>query len=189
MTINVIHLPERTDRFRQMIKEFNTQEADYRIWNGIIDPMFPFKGICQAHKQIVRSAQRMGLKRVCIAEDDILFTDKNSYKYFLSQIPEDYDIFFGMIYEGRTEDGVIKGYWCGMTMYVVHERFYDRFLAIKEHDNIDRRLSIQEPTAKFIVCEPMVCYQSDGWSDNKKEDATYWHLLKGKELYTGSPKV
>lgn len=181
--INVITLPSRTE---QAISELVDQGVSFKIWHGVIIQGLPFKGISLAHKQIVQDAKNRQLNRVVIAEDDIKFTAPGAYNYFVSKIPEDYDIFLGMIYEGNTdENNKIVDYWCGMTLYCVHQRFYDQFLATREMNHIDRELSKTCQQHKFIVCDKYVAYQRDGYSFNKRKACSYGHLLKGKSLFGG----
>ena len=40
MTIHDIHLPHRNDRLEIVMKELESQKiADYKIWEGIVDPV------------------------------------------------------------------------------------------------------------------------------------------------------
>jgi hypothetical protein len=183
MRLNIINLPERIDR--RISADHQMQEqgiTDYEYWDGIKDPFMSFRGICKAHKQIVSHAKQNGLSSVCIAEDDIIFTAPNAWSYFLDNTPEDFDIYLGMIYQGTLVNNRVADFWCGMTLYMVHERFYDRFLSIRETNNIDRELSKMRGSFRFMVCDPFVCEQMDGYSDNKKKEATYGHLLEGRRV-------
>lgn len=179
--INVITLKQRQ---QQVTAEMEKYTIEYFSWPAIIVENIPFAGISLAHKHIVAYAKKSGLKRVVIAEDDIVFYGKGAYEYFISQIPEDYDIFLGMIYEGSVDDqNRIKDYWCGMTIYCVHERFYDQFLATNTMNHIDRELSKTSHIHKFIVCDKYVACQRDGYSFNKKKECSYGHLLEGKPIF------
>jgi hypothetical protein len=75
--LNVIHLadmPQSADRKASFIKQLIEQKiTDFRIWPGILDLSMPFRGICRAHKQIVKKCKRSGIAHVCIMEDDVVF--------------------------------------------------------------------------------------------------------------------
>ncbi len=119
-------------------------------------------------------------------EDDCVFSAPGAFDYFVSQIPDDYDLFLSMVYEGQIDENnrLIKGF-SGMTCYVLNERFYDQFLAMKEMNNIDRELGNHAWKYKYYVCNPFTSYQLDGWSENKFEERTYGHLLQNRVMYNG----
>lgn len=186
--LNILHLPKRTDRMENLIKELAEQEiTDYTIIEGFIDLVAVFRGINLSHKSIVRLAQRQRLKSVTIAEDDICFLGKGAWQYYLDNIPEDFDLYLGMIYEGKIGEYnrlLPDPYtFSGMTLYTIHERFYNVFLGIKDMDHIDKTLGALAGEYKFYVTDKFVCKQMDGYSDQKKRDCTYDHLLKGRKLF------
>lgn len=186
--LNILHLSKRTDRLENLLKELAEQEiTDYTIIEGFIDLAAVFRGINNSHKSIVRLAQQQGLKSVTIAEDDICFFGKGAWQYYLDNMPEDYDLYLGMIYQGKIgEDNRILPdplSFSGFTLYTVHERFYEKFLSVKEMDHIDRVIGEMASNYKFYVCPQFVCEQMDGYSDQKKRDCEYKHYLKGRKLF------
>jgi hypothetical protein len=190
--INVINLPKRTDRLRQFEIQASEQGFNYKIWDGIIDPIIVFRGISASHKRIVMDAKTKRMKRCIVAEDDIKFTSFGAFDYFLSQVPDSMDIFFGSVYEGKiNENGrLIKGeaaneILSGMTLYIVDERFYDVFLNINPMNHIDKALGLLADKYEFYVCNPFVAIQANGYSDNKKKECNYDKLLKNRVLYEG----
>ena len=62
----------------------------------------------------------------------------------------------------------------------MNSRFYDVFLSVPENQNIDRALRNR---GKFIVCNPLVAIQHNGFSDNIKQPCNYDIHLKGKLFY------
>jgi hypothetical protein len=173
------------DRLLLCTQELAAQNiTDYRIWPGIIDKTVVFRGISQAHKQIVRFAKDNNLPEVLIGEDDLLFTSPRSFEYFLENKPIDYDIYLSSVYPpGRPqEDNTVKDL-AGLTLYMVHCRFYDTFLSIPEHDHIDRGLRLYQ--GKYIVCNPFIAIQRDGFSDNKRRNCSYSAYMKNKPLLRG----
>jgi hypothetical protein len=68
----------------------------------------------------------------------------------------------------------------GLTFYMISERFYDIFLSIPEHDNLDRSLRNK---GEFVVCNPFTVIQYDGFSDNAKKYCSYGDCLRGRTLF------
>jgi len=186
--IFILHLKKREDRLSNLEKELKEQGIDkYLIWPGIIDLVAVFRGINLAHKSIVHFAKNKGLKKVTIAEDDICFLGKGAWQYYLDNMPEDFDLYMGMVYEGKIGDDnrllPDPFTFSGMTLYTVSDRFYDKFLSVKDMDHIDKTLGALAGEYKFYVCPEFVCKQLDGYSDQKKQDCKYEHLLKGRKLF------
>jgi len=182
MEINVLHggREERKEHFLNQFKEQGI--TDYEIWDGLHDKHSIVRTINQSHKQIVEYAMLKGEPMVCIAEDDVLFVHPNSYKYFLENIPQDFDIYLGGIYTGHIElDNSVKSF-TGFHLYIVHERFYETFLSTNPDAHIDISLA---NLGKYIVCNPMVAIQRNGFSSNTGKNENYDFLLTNKSLYKG----
>ena len=164
-----------------LLTQLNLQGiTDYKIWNGIVNPIIPAKGISQAHKQIVRYAKENQFPEVLIAEDDLKFTDRGAFDFFLKNKPNDFDLYLASIYFGEIKnDSSVNGF-SGLTFYIVKEKYYDTFLSRPEHDNLDR---LMENTGKFIVCRPFTIIQENGFSDNVKRYCNYDNFLIGRELF------
>ncbi len=183
--INIIHLPEREDRRQSYLTQMNQQVARFRVWYGFRDPI-SWKGISRSHKQIVQFAKNTNAEYCVIAEDDVLFTSKNSWETFLKNMPLDFDLYLGGISGGNPnkETGVIEDRnFSGLFFYAIHKRFYESFLAADENKNIDRWLS--SPVAmeviekkigrlpKYVVCYPMIAICIDGVSDNSGKEVKH----------------
>lgn len=181
MKIAVIHNFDSHDRFDRLMQEFIGQGIrDYQIFPAIHDQYSVMKGINLAHKQCVQFAKDNGLKEICIMEDDVRFTNPNSFKYFLENKPKDFDIYLSGIYLGEIlEDNSVKSF-TGFHCYIVNERFYDEYLSVPDDEHIDRALS---NLGKYYVCNPFAAIQYNGFSYNTKMDMNYDDLLKGRELY------
>ena len=175
MTIHIIHLPHRNDRYKLLLKELESQHIkDFRIWEGIVDTEIISRGISRAHKQIVRHAKALQLPDVLIAEDDLHFTAPGAFQYFLDNKPVDYDIYLGGITWGWIGENNEVNDFSGITLYMVNENFFDRFLSIPADKDLDRQLRHK---GKFIVCNPMVVIQHDGFSDNHKRYFSFKAIL------------
>ena len=181
MLLNVIHLAKRADRFDLLKKELHSQNIKkHKIWDGIIDPNIPVRGISQAHKQIVRYAQRKKLPEILIGEDDLHFTEEVAFQFFINNKPLDYDIYLGGILEGKIKKDNTVIDFSGLTFYLINERFYNIFLSMPENFNLDRALRNK---GKFIVCNPFVVVQHNGFSDNVKQFCNYDEYFKDRNLF------
>jgi hypothetical protein len=56
------------------------------------------KGINLSHKMIVRDAKEKGQECVCILEDDCIFPAADGWEYFISSIPEKFELHLGATY-------------------------------------------------------------------------------------------
>lgn len=186
MKAYVIHMPHRKDRYENLIKEFSEQGIiDYLILDAIVHPTVTLVGIAESHKYIVQCAKLNKLPEVLIMEDDVCFYDKGAFDYFIENKPKDYDIYLSSIYHGYIKPDNTVDDFCGLHCYIVNERFYDTFLNAPitmgaGFMNFDRALMNK---GKYVVCDPFVCYQMDGFSDNKKENATYGHYMEGRKIF------
>lgn len=167
-------------RAERLEQEILIQGMEVKYWPAIKDPLNrSFVAIAQAHKQIVRCAKEQGLPAVCIAEDDLYFFGYGAWDYFLAHIPDDYDIYLGNVFHGLNEDNTTNDF-CGLTLYICHERFYDTFLALPDINHLDRSLAGK---GRYVVCDPMVCTQRGGYSFQKRAWDSYERYLVGRRLF------
>lgn len=181
ITANVLHKPDRTDRHALILKEAEEQGFEIRWFDAIVEHP-PKTGICKAHKQIIRWAKENKLPYVLVLEDDVKFTDKGALKHFLDNMPEEFDIYLGgvCIKTEVPEDRILPRFCC-MHCYVVHERFYDTFLGIRENSDIENCLA--DVKGKYITAYPFIAIQWDTSSDNSHRNFRFEEYLKGKELW------
>lgn len=181
MVLNIIHNPERTDRFNLLQKEIQEQELQVRMWPAIIHPLIPFAGISKAHKNIVSYAFQNDIPEICIGEDDLHFFAPGAWKYFVDNKPADFDLYLGGVFYGHIGEDSLVTDWCGMTLYIIKRRFYDTFLRLNEYNNLDRELANK---GRYVVCNPFVVTQHGGYSDNKKRiQESYDEYLTGRKLF------
>lgn len=183
MRLNIV-VGNRSERIPRLMTELSTQGIlDYEFWPGVFVPSIK-RSINLAHKQIVYYAKIAEWDEVVIAEDDIKFTHPDSWKYFLKNKPEDYDLYLSMVYLGwPDENGIVKDF-TGLTLYMVHSRFYENFLSVSEDEHLDRALS--QAGGKFVVCNPFVAIQYNGHSSNTGKMENYDNLLAGRKLFDGN---
>lgn len=188
--INVLSLPHRMDRKDHIRTEFKKQGIiDYEFHSGIIhEPSFI--GIQRAHKSIVRKAKEEGLSQIVIAEDDIIFSDKNAYRYYIENTPTDYDLYMGCIYYGNIKQNNTVDDFSSLILYTIHERYYDTFLATDETGHLDRKQVERNndtliPKGKFVVCPLFCCYQIEGFSDNtERKEPINEKYLHNRNFYS-----
>ena len=175
MQLNIITLPQRRLLAEQ---EMNRVGVDACYWPAITGPR-TIKAISQSHKMIVRWAKEQRLKEIAIAEDDIIFTSLIGWEYYLINKPEDFDLYIGGHYSGpHFPDNTVK-YFTGLTLYIIHERFFDTLLAADERRNIDSCLN---GLGKFVVCNPEVAKQRNGYSYHRKKVVNDDHYLTGRRF-------
>lgn len=171
MRLNIIHLLHRKDRLNLLLKELESQNiSDYLIWDGVTKYDNPTRNISEAHKSIVRHAKSQGYSEVLIAEDDIHFLYPNAFRYYLQFKPTDFDMYLGSVSSGKVSNDNIVNDFSGLTMYIIKDKFYDVFLQAETTNQIDRGL---RGLGKFVVCNPFVAIQHNGYSDNYKRDCNY----------------
>jgi hypothetical protein len=181
--LHIIHLPHRTDRMTLLLKELGRQEiSDYKVWPGIIT-VRPSFGIAIAHQQIVKWANQENLPEVTIAEDDVQFTADGAFRYYSQSKPSSFDLYLGGITYGELlHDNTITDF-AGTHLYTIHQNFYTTFLDQNGEEDIDRALKNK---GRFIVCDPMVAIQRNGFSDNRKKEMDYSIYFKDRSLYQDS---
>lgn len=183
MILNIITLPQREDRRALFERELIFNNIfEYSVWRGHTSSNYSFVNIRNSHQSIVKAAKYARMNEVLIAEDDFKLLGAGAYQYFLNNVPDDYDIYLGGIMDGSIdENNIVTDFFCGLTLYMVHERFYDKFLSIHKFGNLDRLLA---GMGKFVVCNPMVVSQHGGYSDNKKQIVqSYDQKLIGRNLW------
>jgi hypothetical protein len=182
MTLNVLHLPRRKDRYINLIGQLSyVGITDYQIWEGFeFEPVVT--AISQSFKRIVKDAQERGLEMVAIAEDDVWFTHPDSWKYFLENIPPYFDVYLSSYYSGtETFGGRVENYR-GNSLIVVHSRFYEKFLNLDESINIDNAM---DGLGEYFVCPLFAAIQFPGYSDQMKAHVDYSDRIPQHKLFKG----
>jgi hypothetical protein len=162
----------REERALSMVRQSKIQGFAIRFWEGVTLSANFGTNICKAMKLIVRHAKEMKYQHVTIAEDDCSFTQHWGWKYYLDNMPRDFDIYSGGIYSGEVrvdETGKHRIYngFSGMTLFTVHNDFYDFFLRADESKHIDRWLGESAFHNRYYVCHPFVTKQlAPGYSEN-----------------------
>lgn len=180
ITAHVLHKPDRTDRFELITKESVEQGFEIKWFDAIVE--FPPKvGITKAHKQIIRYAKENKMPWILVLEDDCAFTDKGALQHFIDNMPEDFDIYLGgvCLKENIPEDRILYRFCC-MHCYIVHERFYDTFLGVRENTDIENALV---GLGRYITAYPFVAVQHSTLSDNSHKKWEFNNYMIDKQIW------
>ncbi len=181
MDINVIHDNRLTGRLEALMNEFKEQNiTDYKIWSIVEDEKSVVRSINLSHKRIVAWAKKEGLKEVCIGEDDLCFSAKGGWQHFLDNKPESFDLYLWGSYIVPLSNNCI----CGFQLYVVAEKFYDKFLATPTDTHIDTYFDNVEGDYKY--CYPFSALQKPSWSANNRAISNYNSALRPEDIWNGN---
>lgn len=183
--INVINLPRRDQRKLSLVEHLNEMGCLFRFWEGVESSSLGYKNVAEAHKNIVRDAKERDLPFVIIAEDDFRFSSPKSLDYYFSQMPEDFDLYFGMIYSGVIENSRIVRGFAGLQFYTIRKQFYDFFLSSPKNKHLDMFLGENCHKYLYYVCDPFVAYGESGYSDNFNRQWTFKEENLPRKLYRG----
>lgn len=183
MILNVINLISRPDRRESVIEQLDSEGVSYLFWDGIITKERKV-GIHHAHKSIIRYAKENKLPYVAIAEDDLRWTAKGAWNYFLKNIPkESFDLYLSSYYSGMADSNNIINKFSGLSCYICAERFYDKFLGTSEKYHLDTALGM---TDGVFYVSPLFCVtQAPGYSDQRKMMVNDSKRLIGKPMFHG----
>lgn len=182
MIIHIIHDRNRKDRYDLLQKEIEQEGLTVVYWPAIKSEK-PLAGISLAHKQIVRYAKNQGLPFVCIAEDDLHFTASGAWIYFMENMPDDFDLYLASVYWGEIlQPSNTVHCFSGMTLYVVHQKFYNTFLSMPGDKHIDRALKY---SGNFVVCNPFAAIQHETQSDNNRGVLNNSKWMGKRKLFAG----
>jgi len=192
--LHILHIPftgsskvdaVAKERYDKLVKELDSEGiTEYSIIEGFYDPKNIKKAIHKGHQLIVRLAKEQGMEYCIIAEDDLKFTAPGAWKYFISQIPESFDLFSGVVYSASMEGNrVMNGASGIMSLYVVSKRHYDFFLSMNTNNHVDREAGLTAYKHEYYVCDPQVVIQRGGYSFNLRQSMTYEVYMEGKSFY------
>jgi len=124
------------------------------------------------------------LTSVIIAEDDIYFTVPGAFIYFCENQPLEFDLYLGAISYGKITGNLTVSNFSGLLFYQVHERFYDRFLAIPADQYLDRAL---RGKGLYKVCPAFVVLENNGIRDNFGKQIDNRIFYRDRKLFGREP--
>lgn len=167
----------------RLIQQLSEQGiSDYEFWDGVYKYDSAKQNINAAHRQIVEYAMLAEWPEVAIAEDDVHFFAPGAWDYFVSNKPQDYDLYLSSIYVGDIKEDNTVTDFCGFGLYIVSPRFYKTFLSVNPYEHIDHEM---KGKGRFVVSNPFIADQFDGWSSNTGKEEKYGNLLNGRKIFGG----
>ena len=183
MVAHIIHDFSRADRMENILKQAEEQIIVILLCPAYTKEATPVIGCAKSHKAVVRFAQSEKYPMVLIMEDDVEFTAPGAFKHFLLNIPMgEFDIYTAGVYgdvkvkfghKSNSEQGfdIIIDRISGTHCYIVHSRFYDKFLTLPDNEHLDQSISAAADT--IYMCHPMAALQMPGYSDIAKAVVNY----------------
>lgn len=170
--VNVIYDKTHPEDWSRLIDEFYTQGiSEYKFWDCISINYKPVESINSSHKMIVKDAKEKGLSECIIAEQDCHFTSPNSWKYFMEKKPKEFDLYLACTY-GNLQSKLV----CGFHLYIISEKFYDKFLSVPHDVHIDTEMHNLKGSYHF--CYPFIAIQRAGFSINHGAVVDYNYQIK-----------
>jgi hypothetical protein len=177
-TLNIIFDDRRDEKFPLLVSELRNQLIeDFRIWPAVVLRHSVVESINESHKMIVRWAKEVGLPYVIICEDDLLFSDIGAWQYYLSKMPQDFDLYLACTYVKPFDPIKITGFH----LYTVAAKFYDTFLSAPKNAHID--VAMDDLGGDYHLCYPFPALQRAGYSSNCSGYANYNTVLEKSDIY------
>ena len=184
---NVLYDDRFPDRFHHIAEEMKVQGIEnYNLCSPIYASSV-VESINLSQKKIVQDAKDRGDKYTCIIEDDIEFACKGAWDYFLKNMPKSFSVYIGGSYliDNRNEykEPLVKvNEWVGNHCIIIHESYYDKFLALPSNQHID---TANRGLGDFYVCFPFVALQRAGFSSNNMAVCDYNQSIPKEYIYKG----
>ena len=178
MTINVIFDDRQPNDYERLIEEFALQGIrDYKFWSAVVDRNSVVASINASHRMVVQDAKDNGFKQCVVAEQDLMFTSPNSWKFFLDNKPEEFDLYLWGSYLVPLTNKMV----CGFQLYIIAEKFYDTFLSVDPNAHVYTEMD--KLGGDYHFCYPFPALQRAGFSANNKAVCDYNAVLEEKYIY------
>ena len=198
-----INLDRRKDRWKRVQFKFRQQDiVDVRRFSAIDGALQIMPktwthtsgalGCLLSHLQVVRDARDMGIKRILIFEDDVVFEDsfKDMFARFKVQLPSDWDIvYFGAIHMDEpisvSENIVRVGRAYSTYAYALNETVFDAFIELNsELDSpVDVNNFILQKRFNCYCFYPHLAWVEAEYSDIQQRLEDHWYLRKSLVLF------
>lgn len=181
LKIHVIHDNRRIEREEPLHMEMHNQglsRSDYVMWPASVLGDVP-SSINHSHKRIVEWAKIEELPMVCIAEDDLQFTATDAFEYYLKNMPKSFDLYLACTYITPVSLKKVVGFH----LYIIHQKFYDKFLNVAPNVHIDT--AMDDLDGDYHFCYPFPAIQRAGFSANNMAVVNYNSVLKDEDIYGG----
>lgn len=174
-------------RYEPLMKELEQSGVkNYHIVPATIDKKTVVENINASFKGIVEWAKSNNLPEVYIAEDDLMFSCKEGWRYYLDNKPEDFDLYIGGNYlvDNRNiyEPPLVKvNDYVGNHLICINQKYYDTFLSTPNNEHLD---GAQKGKGDFYVCFPFPALQRPGKSaNNEHRESDYNSVIPERFIY------
>lgn len=175
--LNIIYDSRRSEKYEPLMNELAEQRImNYKIWDCIMLPSI-VDSISESHKMIVRQALENGDEYCFIAEDDLMFSCKGAWDYYLKNMPNKFSLYLACTYVTPISNNIV----CGFHLYCIAKDFYQQFLDVPIGQHIDTYMNELKGDYKF--CYPFPALQRAGFSANNRTICNYNALLKEEDIY------
>jgi hypothetical protein len=179
MKIHIIHDSRRQERYEPLLMQLKDEGiTEYELFPCLLLPQI-VESINASHKMLVSLAKENGMKEICIAEDDLQFAAKGAWQYFLDNKPTEFKLYTACNYLNR-EHPITKQI-VGFHLYIIHESYYDDFLALPD----DRHIDTAVEGIDIHVCYPYAALQRAGFSWNNMGEVDYNTVLQPQDIFSG----
>jgi hypothetical protein len=192
--INMENRPDRMQRSNIRLKDLGINYERFEAVNGHNQEkhahLLPGEvGCYMSHFNILRDAKESDYNSFLVLEDDVVFVDDFTEKFFdgYKYIPEDWD----MIYLGcnhkkpytRINDHVVKCNFAYTTSaMIIRSKSYDKLIEATKHMHRQIDVVFAEMQAagqlNAYAFHPWLMYQEDGWSDIQGRHVNYDMMRK-----------
>lgn len=181
--VNVIYDDRHTPQdYGRLLEEFIVQGiTKYKFHEATVLRHSVVDSIAASHKKIVQDYKDRGIKECIIMEQDGTFTSPNAWKFFLENKPKSFDLYLW----GSLIVPISNHCVCGFQLYIISEKFYDRFLSVPNNLHIDN--AMDDLKGDYHFCYPFPCLQRPGFSVNNGENVNYTEGcgIQEKDIYRG----
>jgi hypothetical protein len=167
---------KRFDELKLFLEDFH---VPYKIFPPVFDKS-NYIGIRKAHQNVVKWAKENNLRRVIIAEDDMMFSYRVRWENvinIINSLPKDFDIFLGGTHRLRVTERVTENlfrtdYFSTTHFYVLNNKFYDEFINNENPMSVDIWMS--ELGKNSYIHFPFLAFQRPSFSlrENRMVDHT-----------------
>jgi hypothetical protein len=190
-----MNLDSRIDRWREVIQQFKNNKIivnRFRAFDGKTiyrgqKPIRPGEfGCLFTHLSILLDAKANNYDKVLIFEDDVELHPEfnNLASEFLQEVPDNWDMLYLGANTVRNKSVNVSARvnlansLLGGHAYAVRNTVYDKLIYLLENEPypVDETYSRNHVLMNTYLCNPIIAWQREGWSDINKQHVNYQFL-------------
>lgn len=149
-------------------------------------------GCLRSHVQVVCEARQLGLSRVLIFEDDVVFDPhlQEKFRSYIEQLPPNWDmLFFGALHKGdpvKVAENIARLTRSNSTYaYVLRDTVFDAFIELnrRAEDVLDNNSFILQQQFNCYCFMPHLAWVEIDYSDAQKRLERHWYLQESLVLF------